>query len=81
MVSTSATQFILARYFSDVYTSPCEAHILWLRIFLEEGREKQKIPLNYALKYAPGVTADGKFYGKYLCYSVNPASDVFRMCR
>ena len=60
MVSTSATQFILARCFSDVLTSPCEAHVSRLGIFLEEGREKQKIPLNYALKYALGVTSDGK---------------------
>ena len=61
--------------------SPCEAHVLWLRIFLEQGREKLKIPVNYAFKYAPVVTCDGKFHGKYIRYSVNPTSDVFRMCR
>ena len=81
MVSTSATQFILARCFSDVLTSPCEALVSRLGIFLEEGLEKQKIPLNYALKYAPVVTYDGKFHCKYLRYSVNPTLDVFRMCR
>ena len=50
--------------------SPCEAHVLRLGIFLEEGREKQKIPLNYALNYAPEAASDGKFHGKYLHYSV-----------
>ena len=48
---------------------------------MEEGREKQKIPLNYVLKYAPGVTSDGKFHGKYLRYSVNPTPNVFQMSR
>ena len=43
--------------------------------------EKKKIPLNYSLKYAPGVKSDGKFHGKYLRYSVNPTPDVFRLCR
>ena len=57
--------------------SPCEAHDLRLGIFMEEGPEKQKIPLNYALKYAPRVTSDGKFYGKYLRYSVDPSPMVF----
>ena len=50
--------------------SPCEAHVLRVGIFLEEDRETQKIPLNYALNYAPGVVSDGKFHGKYLRYSV-----------
>ena len=49
---------------------PCEAHVLLLSIFLEEDRETLKIPLNYALNYAPGAASDGKFYGKYLRYSV-----------
>ena len=43
---------------------PCEANVLWLGIFLEEDRETQKIPLNYALNYAPEVASDGKFHGK-----------------
>ena len=46
--------------------SPCEAHVLWVSIFLDEDRETQKIPLNYA----PGAASDRKFYGKYLRYSV-----------
>ena len=33
--------------------SPCEAHVLRLGIFLDEDQETQKIPLNYALNYAP----------------------------
>ena len=33
--------------------SLCEAHDLRLGIFLEEDRETHKIPLNYALNYAP----------------------------
>ena len=49
--------------------SPCEAHVLRLGIFLDEDRETQKIPLNYALNYAPGATSDGQFHGKYLRYS------------
>ena len=44
--------------------SPCEAYVLRLRIFLEEDPETQKILLNYALNYAPGVVSDGKFHGK-----------------
>ena len=44
--------------------SLCETHVLWLDIFLEEDRETQRIPLNYALHYAPGVASDGKFHGK-----------------
>ena len=55
MVSTSATQFILRLCFPYVYVSPCEAHVLWLIIFLEEDRETQKIPLSYAL----GAASDG----------------------
>ena len=68
--STSATQFIRRPCFLDVQASPCEAYVLRLGITLEEDRETQKIPLNYALNYAPGVASDGKFYGKYLRYSV-----------
>ena len=64
-----------------MYVSSCEADVLWLSIFIEEDRETQKIPLNYALNYAPGAASDGKFHGKYLRYSVNPTPDVFRMCR
>ena len=45
--------------------SPCEAHVLRVGIFLEEDRETQKIPLNYALNYAPRSASDGKFHGKY----------------
>ena len=44
--------------------SLCQAHVLRLSIFLEEDRETQKIPLNYALNYAPGVASDRKFHGK-----------------
>ena len=69
-VSTSATQFIWRLCFPYVYVSPCEAHVLRLGIFLEEDRETQMIPLNYALNYAPGAISDGKFHGKYLRYSV-----------
>ena len=70
MLSTSATQFMWSLCFPYVYMSLCEAHILRLGIFLEEDQETQKIPLNYALNYAPGVASDRKFFGKYLCYSV-----------
>ena len=70
MVITSATQFIWSLCFPFVYMSPCEAHVLWLSIFLEDDRETQKIPLNYAWNYTSRVPADGKFHGKYLCYSV-----------
>ena len=62
-----------------MYVIPCEAHVLRLGIFLEEGRETQKIPLTYALNYAPGVVSDGKFHGKYLCYSVYLTA-VFSVC-
>ena len=51
--------------------SLCETHVLWLDIFLYEDRETQKIPLNYALNYAPVAASDGKFHGKYLSYSVD----------
>ena len=70
MVSTSATKFIWCLCFPFVYVSPCEAQVLRLSIFLEEDREIQKIPLNYALNYAPRATSDGKFHGKYLRYLV-----------
>ena len=59
--------------------SPCKANVLRLGILLEEDQETQKIPLNYALNYAPGVTTDGKFHGKYLRYSVYLMS-VFSLC-
>ena len=70
MVSTCATQFIWRLCFPYVYMSPCEAHGLRLSIFLEEDRETQKIPLNYALNYARGAQSDGKFHGMFLRYSV-----------
>ena len=70
MISTSATQFIRRLRFPYAYVSPCKANVLRLGIFLEEDRETQKIPLNYALNYAPGAASDGKFHGKYLRYSV-----------
>ena len=57
--------------------SPCKANVLWRGIFLEEDRETQKIPLNYA----PEAGSDGKFQGKYLRYSVSPTPNVFRMSR
>ena len=79
MVSTSATQFIWRLCFPYVYVSPCEAHVLWLGMFLEEDRETQKISLSCALNYAPGATSDGKFYGKYLRYSVYP-TPKFSIC-
>ena len=59
--------------------SLCEAHVLWLGIFLEQDRETQKIPLNYALNYAPGAVSDGKFHGKYLRYSVY-VKPMFSVC-
>ena len=59
--------------------SLCEALVLWLGFFLEEDRETQKIPLNYALNYAPGEASDGKFHGKYLRYSVY-LTPVFSVC-
>ena len=59
--------------------SPCEANVLQLGIFLEEDQETQKIPLNYALHYAPGVVSKGKFLGKYLRYSVY-LIPVFSLC-
>ena len=40
------------RVFSDAYTGPCEARVLWLNIFMEEDRITQKISMNYA----PGTT-------------------------
>ena len=50
--------------------SPCEAHVLQLGIFLDEDRETQKIPLSYALNYAPRAASDAKFHGVYLRYPV-----------
>ena len=79
MVSTSATQFICRPSFPYPYMSFCEAHVLRLGIFLEEDRETQKIPLNYALNYGPEAGSDGKFQGKYLRYSVY-LSPVFSVC-
>ena len=70
MVCTSVTQFIRRPSFPYAYLSFCEAHVLRLGIFLDEDRETQKIPLNYALNFAPEVGSDGKFKGKYLRYSV-----------
>ena len=46
--------------------SHCEAHVLRLSIFLEEDRETQNIPLNYA----PEAGSVEKFHGKYLRYTV-----------
>ena len=57
--------------------SPSEAHVLRVGIFLDEDRETQKIPLNYALKYASGVISDGKFHRKYPRYSVYPSLMFF----
>ena len=62
-----------------MYVSPCEAHVLWLGIFLEEDREKQKIPMTYALNFAPGAASDGKFHGKFLRYSVY-LTPMFSVC-
>ena len=59
--------------------NPYKANVLWLGIFLEEDRETQKIPLNYALNYAPGVASKGKFHGKYLRYSVY-LTPMFSVC-
>ena len=56
-----------------------EANVLRVGIFLEEDRETQKINLNYALNYAPGVASKGKFQGKYLRYSVY-LKPVFSVC-
>ena len=70
MVSTSATPFIWRLCFPYVYVSYCKAHVLRLSIFLEEDREIQKIPLNYALNYALGAASDREFHGKYHHYSV-----------
>ena len=78
-VSTSAIQFIWRPSFPNAYMSFCEAHVLRLSILLEEDRETQKIPFNYALNYAPGAASDGKFQGKYLRYSVS-LTPVFSVC-
>ena len=59
--------------------SPSEAHVLRVGIFLEEDRETQKIPLNYALNYAPEAGSDGKFHDKYLHYKVYLTS-MFSLC-
>ena len=79
MVSTSVTQFIRRPSFPYAYVSFCEANVLWLGIFLDEDRETQKIPLNYALNYAPGATSDGKFHSKCLRYSVY-MTPMFSIC-
>ena len=63
-----------------MYLSPSDAHVLQVGIFLQEDRETQKIPLSYALNYAPGVASKEKFHGKYLRYSVYLTSMFFRMC-
>ena len=59
--------------------SPCEAHVLRVGIFLQEDRETQKIPLNYALNYAPKTESDGKFHGTYLRHTVYLTS-MFSVC-
>jgi len=58
---------------------PCEAHVLRFGIFLEEDRETQNIPMNFALNYAPRAASDGKFHGKYLRYSIFLTS-MFSIC-
>ena len=58
MVNSSTNQFIRRPCFPYVYVIPYEAHVLRLGIFMEEDRETQKIPLNYALNYAPGAASD-----------------------
>ena len=68
MVSTSTTQFILRTSFPYAYMSLHEAHVLRIGFFFEEDRETHKIPLDYALNYAPGAPFDRKFHGKYLRY-------------
>ena len=73
MVSTSVTQFIRRPSFPYTYVSFCEAHVLRLGIFLDEDRETQKIPLNYA----PGATCDGKFHGKRYSVYLTP---MFSVC-
>ena len=79
MVSTSANQFIRRLCFPYVYMCPCESYVLRVSIFFEEDQQTQKIPLNYALNYAPKVASKGKFYGMYLRYSVYLMS-VFSVC-
>ena len=59
--------------------SPCEAHVLWLSIFMGGDRETQKIPLNCALNYAPRAASDGEFHGKNLRYSVY-LTPMFSVC-
>ena len=66
MVCTSVTQFIRRPSFPYAYVSFCEAHVLRLGIFLAEDRETQKIPLNYALNFAPEAGSDGILNGKYV---------------
>ena len=79
MVRTSATQFIRHLHFPYTYVSPCKANVLHHGNFLEEDRVTQKISLNYALNYAPGVVSNGKFFGKYLRYSVY-LTPMFSVC-
>ena len=59
--------------------SPCEAHVLRLSIFMGGDRETQKIPLNYALNYAPGAASDGEFHSMYLRYSIY-LTPMFSIC-
>ena len=59
--------------------SPCKANVLRLGILLEEDRETQKIPLNYAWNFALEAGSDEKFHGKYLRYLVYLTS-VFSIC-
>ena len=59
--------------------SHCEAHVLRLIIFMGGDLETQKIPLNYALNYAPGAASDGEVHGKCLRYSVY-MTPMFSIC-
>ena len=79
MVCTSVTQFIRCPSFPYAYVSFCEAQVLRVGIFLDVDRDIQKIPLNYALNYAPEAGSDGKLQGKYLRYSVYLTS-MFSVC-
>ena len=62
-----------------MYLSHCEAYVLRLIIFMGGDLETQKIPLNYALNYAPGAASDGEFHGKNLRYSVY-LTPLFSVC-
>ena len=79
MVNSSTNQFIRCPCFPYVYVISCEAHVLRLGFYLKEDRETQKIPLSYALNYAPGAAFEGKFHGTYLRYSVY-LTPIFSVC-